>query len=243
MPENSPHHDRQDEAVRRRLAEARHTDPVPAEVAARLEMTLAGLVAERGAGAEVVPLRRRRWPAVLAAAAAVTALGFALPTLTGDDDSTHQMADKGVTAESAAGPWSRDTLAELGYTKLREVPVATTAGLDALAESPYAADQENGYQLDGGRMPMDSPAPSESRDLGKVLQDTPRNRSTASSAQACGPATVAPGVRLFTARSDGHRVLIARHRPTADGVLVEVYDCAGKDPATPAETFTLPPAE
>ena len=36
--------------VRRRLAEARHTAPVPPEVAARLERTLAGLVEERHTG-------------------------------------------------------------------------------------------------------------------------------------------------------------------------------------------------
>lgn len=249
MPENTPHHE---DAVRRRLAEARHTDPVPADVAARLDATLADLVADRAAVAEVVPLRRRRWPAVLAAAAAVTALGFALPTLTGDDDSTHQMADKAVTAESAAGPWSRATLAELGYSDVRRLPevFSDAAALDAPLAVPgeTAAEAEEGRtanELDGlrdqrKRSPEDWFERQRRLESYGYLDKVDR---TTSSTKPCGPVTLAPGVRLFTARSDGHRVLLARHQPTADGVLVEVYDCSAKDPATPAETFTLPPAE
>ena len=57
----------QDEAVRRLLADARHDEPVPPEVAARLDDALAGLRAERAAAtADVVPLRRRRRAAAVA---------------------------------------------------------------------------------------------------------------------------------------------------------------------------------
>jgi hypothetical protein len=87
-------------AVARLLADARETGPVPAEVAARLDTTLAGLVAERGAvpldaqrpapTAAVVSLHRRRRlraGALLAAAAAVIAGGMVFGQLdTGGSD-------------------------------------------------------------------------------------------------------------------------------------------------------------
>lgn len=249
MPEHTPHHDQQDEAVRHRLAEARHTDPIPAEVASRLDATLADLVADRatadGRGG-VVPLRRRRWPALLAAAAAVTALGFALPTLTGDDD-THQLADRSVTAESAApGPWSRATLAELGYTNLRPVPLVmfNASALDDVFDGAASPEAEVGKiprdveELSAQRSPEDW-----RQRMRRNLEQGYTDGAMADHLDPCGPTTVAPGVRIFSARTDGHRVLIAKHQPTADGVLVEVYDCSAKDPVTPAETFTLPPAE
>jgi hypothetical protein len=64
------------EHLRAALREARAEEPMPPAVAARLEDVLAGLAAERAAGGSgkrpvAVPLRRRT-PAVLAAAAAVT---------------------------------------------------------------------------------------------------------------------------------------------------------------------------
>jgi hypothetical protein len=110
----------------RLLADAGGPAPTPPEVAARLDDVLAGLVADRaagapaagadespraadpadpGPGAAVVPLeaRRRRWPKALLAAAAVVAGGYGIgaaltgTTMSGDSDSS-------VTAdESAAG--------------------------------------------------------------------------------------------------------------------------------------------
>jgi hypothetical protein len=105
-------------AVRARLAEARHTDPVPDHVVARLDAVLADLTAERTADptaepsadrgpddapvAPVVPLASRRRRALatgLVAAAAVVALGVALPQVldsTGGSDS----ASSGSAADS-----------------------------------------------------------------------------------------------------------------------------------------------
>src|SRR5688572_21810095 len=81
-----------DERIRRLLAEARHTEPMPEAVAARLDGVLAGLSADRtrlgqqGAHedhrAPVVDLaarRRRRTAAnLLVAAAAVLVVGFGI---------------------------------------------------------------------------------------------------------------------------------------------------------------------
>ena len=121
-------------AVRARLAEARHTDPVPDHVVARLDGVLADLTAERTAEpsavpsadrrepddapvAPVVPLASRRRRALstgLVAAAAVVALGVALPQVldsTGGSDSASSgsAADSGGSvAEAGPGQGSGD---------------------------------------------------------------------------------------------------------------------------------------
>lgn len=105
----------QQEVVRRLLADARHDEPAPPEVVARLEETLASLVSERAAAspapddrrvpAPVVDLgaRRRRAAgiAVLAAAAVVVAgiaIGQGLPRMQGGQDSG---ASAGADEDSA----------------------------------------------------------------------------------------------------------------------------------------------
>jgi hypothetical protein len=106
-------------AVRARLAEARHTGPVPADVAARLDAVLADLAAGRGEEdapppAPVVPLptrasrRRRAVVSGLVAAAAVVTLGVALPQLvrsggTGGSDSASTADSAGAGSEAGRG--------------------------------------------------------------------------------------------------------------------------------------------
>lgn len=96
------------QAVRDLLARARHTDPVPAPVVARLEATLERLGAERRElpqTAAVVPLasRRRRTAAIgLVAAAAVVAAGVGLGELlprTGGESATSGSAPSGASAD------------------------------------------------------------------------------------------------------------------------------------------------
>ena len=115
----------QTDAVRRALRAARHEAPLPDDVAARLDTTLAGLVADRAAaepaaaavaavaasspadGADrVVPLRRR-WPAYLAAAAAVTAIG-----LTGTQLVDRGGSDSGAASSADSAPPESSALAE-----------------------------------------------------------------------------------------------------------------------------------
>lgn len=91
MPEDPTPADPTDEAVRRLLADARHTEPMPADVADRLDRVLADLGSSRPEErtATVVPLasrRRRRLATGLVAAAAVVAAGVTLSGLTGGFD-------------------------------------------------------------------------------------------------------------------------------------------------------------
>ncbi|WP_107766173.1 hypothetical protein [Nocardioides terrigena] len=149
-------------AVRARLAEARHTDPVPDHVVARLDGVLADLTAERTAEpaadrreqddapvAPVVPLASRRRRALstgLVAAAAVVALGVALPQVldsTGGSDSASSgsAADSGGSvAESGPGQGddSDDAAAGSAPSELAESPGASSERTGSAFVAPLA---------------------------------------------------------------------------------------------------------
>lgn len=96
----------QEAAVRRLLADARATDPPPADVVDRLDRVLAGLGDEGVPGSSTghtlaPPWRRRRATALLVAAAAVVALGVGLGQLDGGSDTDGSGADAAVNAERA----------------------------------------------------------------------------------------------------------------------------------------------
>lgn len=106
-----------EELVRRLLADARHDEPMPADVAARLAGVLDELVADGRRPADVTPLRQadavrrrtRRWTVALVAAAAVVvggvALREALPTGGGfDGSSAGSSADESSNGGSGAAP-------------------------------------------------------------------------------------------------------------------------------------------
>jgi hypothetical protein len=120
------------ERVRRLLAEARHTEPIPAEVAARIDRALSDLSAEPAEPAPVVRLdqRRRNAGRLLLAAAAVVVGGVAVG----------QLVDG--TAENAAldSPTSGEADEEQG----RPAP-----DRDNLFSGQSGADAEDGGELPG----------------------------------------------------------------------------------------------
>ncbi|UAL29979.1 hypothetical protein K8W59_20055 [Nocardioides rotundus] len=101
----------QAEEVRRLLADARSTEPMPDGVAERLDRVVADLSAERANGTTTAPdrdelaarRRRRRIGAGLLAAAAVTVVGFSVPNLmTSGGSSGNAGSDAGESAEQGA---------------------------------------------------------------------------------------------------------------------------------------------
>lgn len=106
-----------EELVRRLLADARHDEPMPADVVARLDGVLDELAAEAGTDREVVSLRarrehsrtshRRRWAAGLVAAAVVVVGGVAgrsvWPDLSGSSDSAGGSSSAGKESASDSG--------------------------------------------------------------------------------------------------------------------------------------------
>jgi hypothetical protein len=116
---DSPLSPADDERIRRLLAEARHTEPIPEAVAARLDEVLAGLSADRddrGAvgdrRAPVIDLaaRRRRTAAnLLVAAAAVLVVGFGITQVLPNGMSGSDGETAATSAEDSAGGGSADS--------------------------------------------------------------------------------------------------------------------------------------
>lgn len=102
MPDRPDLTPAQEQEVRRLLADARHTDPLPADVADRLDRVLSGLADEHPARHGVVRLaeRRRRAVTLLVAAAAVVVGGVAVGQLVGGLGESSQDA---MTAQEGAG--------------------------------------------------------------------------------------------------------------------------------------------
>lgn len=102
----------QEAQLRRLLADARHTDPMPSDVVARLDRVLAGLADEPARAAKVVRLadRRRRATRLLVAAAAVVAVGFGgsqvvdgFDGFSGAGDASSPAAEAGQDEDAAEG--------------------------------------------------------------------------------------------------------------------------------------------
>ena len=93
--------DPQAEEVRRLLADARHTAPMPEDVVARLDATLAELAAEPARLRPVTDLatRRRRVTGLLVAAAAVVVLGVGVQQVVSPTSDDSGSADRATTAE------------------------------------------------------------------------------------------------------------------------------------------------
>lgn len=112
-PDRLPEHD---EAVRRLLADARHEEPAPPEVVARLDTVLADLTADRQEPTPVVELRaarrRRRAASLLLAAAAVVAVGVGLNQVM--TPSGMDSAGDAASEEAAEAPSGGTTLLDRG---------------------------------------------------------------------------------------------------------------------------------
>ncbi len=177
---DSPDLSAQHEAVRRLLAEARHEEPTPPEVAARLDATLVELLSERSApqSAPVIDLgaRRRRLASfgVLAAAAVLVAgvaLGQAIPP--GSNDSA-SVADGDGSAQSGGGGQADSSDAEALEGSARSKGLAPEAIM--LPEIDLGAGLEQSLLALRDAAPSDALAPGaalapcEVGDIGKGSQ-------------------------------------------------------------------------
>lgn len=119
--------------VRRLLADARHEEPMPDGVAARLDRVLAGLAEEPTGTAPVadLALRRRRAASLLLAAAAVVAIGV------------------GVGQVVDTGTGSADSLATADRDESGPEAGAAEDGAGAQEESPEGAAEAPGFPAEG----------------------------------------------------------------------------------------------
>lgn len=216
--------DSPDAWVRDLLASARDTGPVPDDVAARLDATLASLRAERvGANAHrdgddtvVVPLRRRLAPLVAAAAAVVLVGGGAVGVT--------QLARGGSSSQSSAGSSQSSASADRagGSTtspRTSEAPADQVSGdaaavaLPRLSSATFAQDaasvmrafavDRRGASASGGTpgtlsgaTPDTSPAPSGDTPMSP---STAQPRAEAAEKGAAPPVTATPGAEALVA--------------------------------------------
>jgi len=137
--------------VRRLLADARHTDPMPGDVVARLDRVIAGLAEEPAREATVVRLadRRRRVTRLLVAAAAVVVVGFGGSQVIGGIGGMGASNDAQVGAEEEPAAGQADEQAEAGdesaevpSSQPNEAPTAVPDRLARIRPQSFAADTQ-----------------------------------------------------------------------------------------------------
>ncbi len=242
MPENentnelheSPLDPAQDERIRRLLADARHTEPMPEAVVARLDRVLAGLSddrterAERADRAEVVDLmarRRRTVGQLLVAAAAVVAVGFGitqvLPDLGGSSGGDAQEATAGgAAADSAEGGDQGSRL--VSPESAPEAPSdGTTSGA---AKSTFKIhSDEFGPDVRHARNQLEGE--------GAALVEYP--------AEGCLVASVEPGSEVVATTYDAAPAALVLRPPSGDVQVVDLYLCGDLEPRR-SITLTAP---
>lgn len=259
QPEHPDLSSAQERAVRDLLAGARHTGPVPDDVAARLDATLADLAAERVADpttpttpggtddapaaepdATVVPLARRRRRRIglgLVAAAAVVVGGVAvtqvLPQMSGEDTATSEAG--GESALDAGAGQDRSGAAQEG---------SASAGsrVPRLSPESFRRDVLRARGL-AERGVLDASSASDARGVeGQAESESGAERdrrapgpSPRALADQCG-IDAGPG-RLVVVRYAGRRGLLVLRPPEGDRQRADLFPCGA---AEPLRTVVLP---
>jgi hypothetical protein len=145
--------------LRRLLAQSRHGDPVPVDVAARLERVLEQLAAEgpdpvvHGVS-DLAARRRRRVTGLLVAAAAVVVVGVGVGELRDGARSESDSATASIAQDDGSDAGGSAESADAGDTSARR-----KSDQDLLADSSKAAPDE----------PVAPPVESEGRYSGRLL--------------------------------------------------------------------------
>jgi hypothetical protein len=197
---------------------------MPEDVHARLDEVLAGLSAERETGplADVVPLKRRRWPQVLLAAAAVSLFGYVGTTFL---DAQSNDADEAGTAsadrEVAGTPeksQQEDSLRPPKPTGLSgNAPDAPGAGV-----SDQSIKELAGALVDRDRLQGANVGDIESWEYARDGERVFRSKSG-----VCAVPRLEKGERSYELTLSKRRmVVVVLHPLTAHSSRADVYACA-----------------
>jgi hypothetical protein len=219
-----PEHD----DVRRLLAEARHDEPIPAEVADRLDRVLAGLSQERTeapADAQVIPLeayRRRRAAGLLVAAAAIVVSGIAvaqhLPRDSGAQTTAGHPAENADTgADTASGAQTTSPQVAPGPSVDSSGQPQIKDGGVLVRRRHFAADALSGRQ---------AVAPTGSKRYATALK---------SLSPGCVPSI--SDAELVPATYEKAPAALVYHAPAGSTQVVDLYICGS---AKPVRSVTLP---
>ena len=222
----------EEDAVRRHLAAARHTEPMPDAVAERLDRVLVGLADERTPARSasrwfrpVIDLaarrRRRRGVQLLVAAAAVVVAGVGISQLSGPGSD-----DSGGGAASTA-----DQAHQRRWQRHRPKGDRRKPAADERAPiGPVAADSRRAAF---GRLPVIRPGHfradvAEPRKLtGATASDTYDLAERKALRAACPVA--AKGERTLVVTYAGALAELVYRAPTDDGQRVDLYRCGDRD--------------
>ena len=229
----------EDEArIRGLLSGARVTEPMPTEVAARLDDVVAGLAAERGMvdplpADNVVPItrtRRHRVVAVLGAAAAVVVLGLGFATFF---NSAENGADDAASGDDA-GFSERGAQEEEGAADA--APESAAATEDSLGNETGGVTTSKDVYREGDRA-FAVRSRQLSRDLARIQDrvlggpaDADYARGLVLSPQdfTCRLAGPSRGV-LVAVRYDGRPAFVRFLEPMGESQVVEVLQCRSGD--------------
>jgi hypothetical protein len=237
----------QDAHIRALLAElgsGPDGETMPPEVTARLDDTLARLLAERGiaagddeSGAEdvdnVVPLRRRWLPRATAAAAAVIVLGaggVAAANLgvfsSGDANSAGGHASDSQASESAPATDAPSEEAPGGATASGRLPElgARTFAADVTALVQRRASLVTPDEVPGRAAGSAEKSPHRLGNDDKAQQAP----SDAVGSAACPGPKITDGAVPNPVRYDGQRAVLVVHPERNGRQLVQAWDCSGK---------------
>lgn len=231
----------QERAVSDLLAGLRPKGAAPADVTARLDDVLAGLVAERagdtedagrdeGAVDDLSQRRKPRWPAVLVAAAAVTVVGLGLGNVL-------ESGVGGAGDESNAGVTSDEAAVDAGggeaATGPQEADRRAAADAKASPGSPLAGSADPARRLQ--RLRSDSLALDVQR-LAEFALVSDRGRPAPQVLARCAMPVAAANDEVLAVRFDGAPATLVI-QAAKDGVRrADVYACdEGTDPL--ATTF------
>lgn len=231
--------------VRRLLADARHTDPMPAEVAARMDAVLGDLAAEPPGAAtptSVVPLadRRRRAGRLLLAAAAVVVAGIGVGQVVGgsqggQDESAAMDSGEPESAGRAApdrdGPAAADQ--EGGATESDPGAGAVIESQRTLADVPSQRIRPDRFVGDAQRARTVATA----RDTTSVrgLRDRARDELRVPPSAGCQPGVWGGGryVAVHYGATPGWLVI---RRPLGKTQVADLFLC-GEDAAERSATL------
>jgi len=217
----------QDEQVRRLLSDARHDEPMPDDVAARLDEVLAGLRVDRPHVDLAARQRRRHVRNWVLAAAAVVVVGVGANQVDWPG-----LSPSGEDSGSAADSRSLEAGGDAADS---EVPEAATGGAADWRQARLQLTSDGfGDEVDafrasqGGRMLRYVDGP-------EATSDELASGSSAYSA-VCGVGDLGRG-RQVPVRYDGERAWLVFRPPQGETQVVDLYLC-GRD--EPTRSITLP---
>lgn len=215
--------------VRRLLARARHDEPMPESVVARLDRVLADLAEEPARDAPVVGLatRRRRATQLLVAAAAVIAVGIGVDQLVGNDESVTSAETTSDRDEPAAGVEEESAESSGAETG------SGSGQADAQAPADSVTVRRGVVELDRKAYADDVTALREQAGTLDLLGSLDSAYATG---VACRSDTWGEGT-FVPVRYDGAPAVLVFRKASADTQVADLYRCGDR---RPHRSVTLP---